>query len=58
MRNKNIEGFDERIKLCNRSLKKEQISGIIHNHVPGNGLLGNKKAMFLCLKEYCGLVGQ
>lgn len=26
---------------------------VIHNHLPLNGLLGNKKAMFYMMKEYC-----
>jgi hypothetical protein len=30
----------------------------VHNHLPENGLLGNKKALFYCLREYCGLVGE
>jgi tubulin--tyrosine ligase len=25
----------------------------MHNHLPFNGILGNKKAMFYILKEYC-----
>jgi tubulin---tyrosine ligase len=29
---------------------------MIHNHMPGNGLLGNKKAMFYCLREYYNLM--
>lgn len=28
---------------------------IIHNHLSLNGLLGNKKAMYYMMKEYCKL---
>ena len=26
---------------------------VVHNHLPLNGLLGNKKAMYYMMKEYC-----
>ena len=54
---RNIACFEDRLKWLKRRIKKEVISDdqIIHNHIPGNGLLGNKKAMFLCMKEYCRL---
>lgn len=26
---------------------------MVHNHLPLNGLLGNKKAMYYMMKEYC-----
>jgi hypothetical protein len=31
---------------------------IIHNHLPLNGVLGNKKAMFYILKEYYRLINK
>lgn len=30
---------------------------IVHNHLPVNGILGNKKAMFYILREYMQLIG-
>ena len=30
---------------------------IVHNHLPVNGILGNKKAMFYILEEYMRLIG-
>jgi hypothetical protein len=37
-------------------VREEDISkAVIHNHLPLNGLLGNKKAMFYMLREYCRL---
>jgi hypothetical protein len=31
---------------------------VIQNHLPFNGILGNKKAMFYILREYCNLTGR
>lgn len=25
---------------------------IVHNHLPSNGIIGNKKGLFYCLREY------
>jgi hypothetical protein len=33
-------------------------SDLIHNHLPLNGLLGNKKAMFYMLREYYRLTNR
>jgi hypothetical protein len=33
--------------------EEEKQTSVIHNHLPFNGILGNKKAMFYILKEYC-----
>ena len=51
-KNRNIIFFEDRLKYAPFKFKKEELSfdEIVHNHFPGNGLLGNKKAMFLCLK--------
>lgn len=49
------EDFGYRLRLIR---KKPKIvhdpleSNLVHNHLPFNGLLGNKKAMFYSLREY------
>lgn len=52
LKNKNMTSFEDRLKLLRKKLKKETMEDreIVHNHFPGNGLLGNKKALFLCLQ--------
>lgn len=52
IKNRTIDSFEERLRVSPRYLKHEEIldTDTIHNHMPGNGLLGNKKAMFYCLK--------
>ena len=36
-------------------IDKDRPLGKLHNHLPQNYLLGNKKALFYCLKEYYSL---
>jgi hypothetical protein len=31
---------------------------VIQNHLPFNGILGNKKAMYYILKQYCELTAK
>jgi hypothetical protein len=50
--------FSDRIKYMKNTEAipmEEMRSLIIHNHLPLNGLLGNKKAMFYMLREYYNL---
>ena len=46
--------------MYNRKLIPAQINGEdrVHNHLPSNGLLGNKKGMFYCMREYFKLIGR
>lgn len=39
-------------------MDKERLPGKLHNHLPRNELLGNKKAMFYCLREYYTLTNK
>ena len=41
--------YMKNIEICSLSSMK---SLLIHNHLPLNGLLGNKKAMFYMLRQY------
>jgi hypothetical protein len=53
------DDFEYRLRLLKtkpRILKQPQ--ALLHNHLPQNGLLGNKKAMFYSLREYYRLLNR
>ena len=44
-----------KVKVSRRALKIDEEEKHIHNHLPFNGLLGNKKALYYNLKHFCFL---
>jgi hypothetical protein len=42
------------LNIRSQSLEKREVQ---HNHLHNNGVLGNKKALFYILREYCDLSG-
>ena len=59
-----IPTFEERkkdllVSANGQAIKEEdKHQTVIQNHLPFNGILGNKKAMFYILREYCILAGR
>lgn len=53
-------GFEDRLKYYDRKINIMDITenDKVHNHLPSNGLLGNKKGMFYCIREYYKITGR
>lgn len=52
--------FEDKIKYFERKLNIMPIESTdrVHNHLPSNGLLGNKKGMFYCMRQYYKISGR
>ena len=55
-----LSTYSEKLRYCERRLNKLDIlqTDQVHNHLPSNGLLGNKKGLFYCMREYYKLIGK
>jgi hypothetical protein len=49
--------FEVRARMLNMRFQSFDEREVQHNHLPNNGVLGNKKALFYILREYCDLNG-
>lgn len=49
--------FSDRLRYAKGHIKNSDDceGALIHNHLPLNGLLGNKKAMFYNIREFCNV---